>query len=175
MKSFIRWQFFGFIVTVLLGSLLHFLYDWTGENIFVATFSAVNESTWEHMKLFFLPSFLFSLLQFFFSKNVSDSFWLVKFISLTIGSLLIPILFYTYNGAFGKSPDWVNILIFIISTAIAYFTEFFLLKRELPYKFSVWYFIALCAIALCFVVFTFFPPKLPLFQDPITKQYGAIF
>jgi hypothetical protein len=165
----------GAVVTIILGVISHFVYDWTGGNFFVGLFFPVNESTWEHMKLFFLPSFLFSLLQFFFSKNVIDSFWLVKFISLTIGSLLIPILFYTYNGAFGKSPDWVNILIFIISTAIAYFTEFLLLKRELPYKFSVWYFIALCAIALCFVVFTFFPPQLPLFQDPITKQYGAIF
>jgi hypothetical protein len=174
MKSLIRWQIFGFIVTVLLGTLLHFLYDWTGKSIFVAPFSAVNESTWEHMKIFFIPSFLFALLQSSLGKDVSDDFWLVKLISITAGLLLIPILFYTYNGAFGKSPDWLNITFFVLAAASSYFVEFLLVKRGISCKFSVWYFIVLCVIAFIFVVFTFFPPKLPIFQDPITKTYGVI-
>ena len=49
--------------TVLLGSLLHFVYGWSGSNVFAAGFSAVNESTWEHMKLLFFPVFLLTLLQ----------------------------------------------------------------------------------------------------------------
>lgn len=34
---------------------------------------------------------------------------------ILLGLVLIPVLFYTYNGVFGKSPDWIN-------TAIFYFT-----------------------------------------------------
>ena len=172
MKSFVRWQIVGFIVTVLLGSLLHFLYDWTGESIFVAPFSAVNESTWEHMKLFFIPSFLLALIQSFSQNEISDNFWLVKLISLTLGTILIPILFYTYNGAFGKSPDWLNILFFVLATGTAYLVEFLLFQHAIPCKLCAIYFIVLCTIAFSFTFFSFFPPKLPLFQDPITKLYG---
>ena len=174
MKSLIRWQIIGFIVTVLLGSLLHFLYDWTGQSIFVAPFSAVNESTWEHMKLFFIPSFLFALFQTFTIKEVRDNFWIIKLISLTLGMILIPILFYTYNGAFGKSPDWLNISFFILATGIAYLTEFFLSTSKISCKFDSFYFLVLCVIAFCFTIFSFFPPHLPLFQDPINKLYGVI-
>ena len=43
-------QFLGFAVTSLGGTLLHFLYDWLGEAVWIAPFSGVNESTlryWE--------------------------------------------------------------------------------------------------------------------------------
>ena len=50
-----RWEIVGFIATGLFGTLLHFVYEWTGGNRVIAVFSAVNESTWEHMKLLFIP------------------------------------------------------------------------------------------------------------------------
>lgn len=39
----------------LLGSLLHFAYDWSRHNRVVAVFAAVNESYWEHIKIAFWP------------------------------------------------------------------------------------------------------------------------
>ena len=57
------WQAAGFAFATLGGTILHFLYDWTGGSILVAPFSGVNESTWEHMKLLFFPMLLFSLVQ----------------------------------------------------------------------------------------------------------------
>ena len=62
------WQFSGFSLSSLGGTLLHFLYDWTNESILIAPFSGVNESTWEHMKLLFFPLFLFALIQSRFFK-----------------------------------------------------------------------------------------------------------
>ena len=44
-----------------MGTLLHFLFDWTGGNAVVALFSAVNESIWEHLKLLFYPMVLFAV------------------------------------------------------------------------------------------------------------------
>ena len=36
---------------IVVGSLLHFLYDWTGEKRWAAVLGAVNESYWEHIKI----------------------------------------------------------------------------------------------------------------------------
>ena len=49
----ILWQAAGFAVATFGGTILHFLYDWTGGSILVSPFSGINESTWEHMKLLF--------------------------------------------------------------------------------------------------------------------------
>ena len=52
------WQWAGFGAATLLWTILYFLYDWTGGSIWVAPFSGVNESVWEHMKLLFRATFL---------------------------------------------------------------------------------------------------------------------
>lgn len=47
----------GFIVISIVGTLLHFLYEMSGHNKIVAIFAAVNESTWEHIKIALTPTF----------------------------------------------------------------------------------------------------------------------
>ncbi len=166
------WQLLGFAVTSLGGTVLHFLYDWLLEAAWIAPFSGVNESTWEHMKLFFWPAFLFAVVQSFFFRDRRD-FWCVKRRGILLGMSLIPIIFYTYNGVIGKSPDWLNIAIFFLSSAIAYWVETKLFKTDrLRCKSPKWAFATLCAIALLFAVFTFATPELGLFQDPLTGTYG---
>lgn len=172
-KNLSVWQLAGFTFTAVFGTLFHFLYEWTGLPFF-APFCAVNESTWEHMKILFFPMLLFAVIQSFFSKD-SKNFWAIKLLGITLGVLLIPILFYTYNGAFGKSPDWLNILFFFIAAGAGFLLEFALFKKERPSKNNnVWAIILLIFIAVLFVLFTFFPPKLPLFQDPLSNLYGFI-
>ena len=52
----------GFAVTAFGGTILHFLYEWLDNAVWIAPFSGVNESTWEHMKLLYWPLFLFALV-----------------------------------------------------------------------------------------------------------------
>ena len=166
------WQLAGFAFTSLGGTLLHYLYGWTGESLIAAPFSGVNESTWEHMKLLFFPLLAFALIQSRFSKEYK-SFWCVKLLGILAGLLLIPVLFYTYNGAFGKSPDWLNIAIFFISAALTFLLEGVLFKKDCITCKRPWLaFGAICVIGVMFVVFTFATPYLPLFKDPITGTYG---
>ena len=166
------WQFSGFAFTALIGTLLHFLYDWTHRSIAAAVFSAVNESTWEHMKLLFFPMFVFAFIQHIFFKDYK-AFWCIKFLGILTGLALIPILFYTYNGVFGKSPDTVNIMIFFISAAGAFVLEMLLFKKEcLHCKNPYLPFAAICLIAVLFMIFTFYTPRIPLFRDPIDGTYG---
>ena len=166
------WQTTGFAIATLWGTLLHFLYDWSGQSPWVAPFSGVNESTWEHMKLLYWPLLLFGILQFFFFRDL-PGFWWVKLMGTLAGLLLIPVLFYTYNGAIGKSPDWVNIAIFYIASASAFFIEWRLFQAQIVTWKKGWLaFIFLVMLGALFVVFTFSPPQLPLFCDPESGQYG---
>ena len=165
-------QLMGFAVTSLGGTLLHFLYDWTGESVLVAPFSGINESTWEHMKLLFWPMFIFAIVQSFFFADRKE-FWCVKLKGTLLGLGLIPVLFYTYNGVIGKSPDWLNIAIFFVSAAMAYIYETRQFNNETtscksPRK----VFVLLCVIALLFIVFTFVTPQIGIFRDPLTQTYG---
>lgn len=171
-KSIGLWQLMGFAVTSLGGTLLHFLYDWLGGSPLIAPFSGVNESTWEHMKLLFWPMLFFAVVQSFFFKDRKD-FWCVKLRGILLGLILIPVIFYTYNGVIGTSPDWINIAIFFISAAIAYIYETRLFKSNkitcLSTKAAV---SLLCLIALLFIAFTFYPPTLGIFEDPLTGNFG---
>ena len=155
----------------LFGTVLHFLYDWLGGAIWIAPFSGVNESTWEHMKLIFWPMLLFAMFQSFFFKSY-NSFWCVKLRGILIGLGLIPMLFYGYNGIIGKSPDWINIAIFFISGAVAFIYETRRLKREAKCKRPRLALAIICLIGILFVLFTFITPELEIFRDPLTGGYG---
>ena len=171
-RSIGLWQLFGFAVTALGGTLLHFLYDWLEEAVWIAPFSGVNESTWEHMKLLFFPMFIYAIIQSFFFRERED-FWCIKLRGILLGLTLIPVLFYTYNGAIGKSPDWLNITIFFLSTAIAYIYETKKFNEErVICKRPKLARALLCFLALLFVLFTFKTPEIELFKDPLTSTYG---
>lgn len=171
-RSIALWQFFGFAVTALGGTVLHFLYEWLGEATWIAPFAGVNESTWEHMKLLFWPTFIYAVIESLFFRKRGD-FWCVKLRGILLGLALIPFIFYTYIGVIGKSPDFVNIAIFFIAAAIAYIYEFKLFKnQDVICKKPNIAFCTLCVMALLFVVFTFWPPRLNIFLDPVTNRYG---
>ena len=166
-------QLMGFAVTSLGGTLLHFLYDWLDKAVWIAPFSGVNESTWEHMKLLFWPMFICAVVQSFFFRE-RENFWCVKLRGILLGLILIPTIFYTYNGVIGKSPDWINIAIFFISAAIAYIYETKLFNaNKPPCKTPKSAIIVLCVIALSFIIFTFITPEIGIFKDPLTNTYGV--
>ena len=162
----------GFVISSIVGTLLHFAYEKSGNSLLVAPFSGVNESTWEHMKLLFWPMLIFSLFECFFIKDRRD-FWCIKLRGILLGLCLIPVIFYTYNGVIGRSPDWVNISIFFISAALSYIYQVRLFEGgRVVCKYKLLPKIVLCIILVMFVVFTFFPPHIEIFKDPVTEKYG---
>ena len=92
-------------------------------------------------------------------------------LNLYIG--LIPVIFYTYNGVIGKSPDWVNISIFFVAAAVSYLYELSLFRTGgARCKSQIWPFAVLFGVAFLFVLFTFAPPEIGIFRDPLTGRYG---
>ena len=170
----ILWQAAGFAVATFGGTILHFLYDWTGGSILVSPFSGVNESTWEHMKLLFWPLFLIALVQRRFFRE-QENYWCVKLAQILLGLTMIPVLFYAYNGVFGQSPDWINIAIFYITAALAFLFERWAFEQDRHCKSQQLAFAAICLLGVLFAVFTFAPPQIPLFRDPVTGTYGIPF
>lgn len=173
-KSLRRWEFVGFVFVCAVGTLLHFLYDWTGGSTLVAAFSSVNESTWEHMKLLFIPYFLYTMVQFTIFAEPLRNYFAVKAAAGLLGLLLIPLLYYTIAGIFGTPPAWVNIAIFYVSAAAMYLLSYRLLTTGALR--AGWMqlagFLLLWALMFLFIYFTYRTPQLPLFRDPETLTYG---
>ena len=173
-KNLLRWEIVGALLTCAAGTLLHFLYGWSGDNALVAAFSAVNESTWEHMKLFFVPYFVFTMVQFIVFAEPFRNFFACKGASAAAGLLFIPALFYTIGGTIGETPDWVNLAIFYVTVALTYFLSYRLLTRGALR--SGWVqiagFVLLWLLLFAFVYFTYRTPKFPIFRDPVTHCYG---
>lgn len=167
-----RWQCIGFIFTGVLGTLLHFLFDLTGGSIGAALVSAVNESIWEHTKLLFYPMLLFAFIEYRLWGKELPRFWCVKLRGILLGLILIPVLYYSYTGILGASADWFNIAIFFIVAGIVHWRETRLLQESGRACKSLIALGILGLIAVVFTMLTFFPPRIPLFQDPLTGTYG---
>ena len=172
-KQLKLWQVAGFIFTATAGTLLHFVYGWSKQSVIAAPFAAVNESTWEHMKLLFFPMFVFAFVEYLFIGKKHENFGASKLAGISLGLALIPVLYYTCIGAFGNAPGWYNILTFLLADAAAYLPETRIMIRKTVSR--IWNVIAvviLCLIALAFVILTFVQPKIPLFEDPVGLFYG---
>ena len=171
-RGLCQWQVGGFFFTAVGGVLLHFLYDWSGKAPPIALISAVNESIWEHMKLLYVPLILFALIQSRRQANPHPSFWCAKLWGTVAGLVTIPLLYYTYTGALGITADWFNIFLFFVAAAVAFTLEHHLLRHPLPCRHPKAALTALLGVGVLFAVLTFAPPQLPLFEDPVTGQYG---
>lgn len=65
-NKILKYQIFSAVFAIILGTILHFTYEWSGNNNLVGIFSSVNESTWEHLKLAFYPMLITSIIRFLY-------------------------------------------------------------------------------------------------------------
>ena len=97
----------------------------------------------------------------------------MKLRGILLGQMLIPVFFYTYNGAIAQSPDWLNIAIFFLSAALAYLYETRQFARKpRTCKHPRPAIFLLCLVGALFILFTFKTPELGIFRDPLTGAYG---
>lgn len=165
LKQLKRYTIIGTILVLVLGTLSHFLYDWTGNNHIAGYFTPINESVWEHMKMIFFPMLLYSLFIIFKLKKtypyIASSFCF----GILTGTALIPVLFYAYTALLGKDYLIIDIGIFILSVIIAFWLSY---KLTLSCKLESYTFLlcyVVCLIFISFVLLTYYPPKASLFSD----------
>ena len=166
------WQIITVIICLVLGILLHFMYEWTGENTIVGLFSAVNESTWEHLKLAFFPMLIMAIIGYFVIGQRSNNYWLAQAIGIITAITFIVTFFYTYQGILGQNIDALNIGSFFIAIILGEFVTYKILKFRKTYGAEVVSIIFLVILLFSFILYTFYPIRIPLFQDPTTGEYG---
>lgn len=162
------------LVCWILGTLLHFLYDWTGENPIVASFSAVNESVWEHLKLVFYPMLLAGIIEYLFVEDITNNYIESKAIGIFGAISFIVVAFFTYTGILGTNIFILDILTFLISIVFGEWISYKLMKREdeSTIQSKILGGVILIFLLFSFIICTYIPPEVNLFRDSTTGQYG---
>ena len=161
-----------FLFISVLGVLLHFTYEWSGDNPIVALFSAVNESTWEHLKLLFFPMLLLTIIELLFAekRQLPSNYLFARTIGILSGMAFIVIAFYTLTGVFAKLPDAVNITLYFLGVFLALCIEN-KINRGNSQNHSAFAAIVLLALTIAFFVFTKYPPSIGLFANPVLTDF----
>ena len=171
----LRYEILGMLLVSILGGFLHFTFEISGFNPIVGAFSAVNESVWEHLKLGFWPILLLTLIEYRLIKKQTNNFFLGKAISALTIITVIPIIFYLYTSFTGESIFLIDISSFFIAVIIGQILSYLtLIHKKLSKNLELISITLLIIMAIIFIVFTFYPPNLPPFQDPISGGYGIV-
>jgi hypothetical protein len=169
MNKTLLYEIIGIFFIIIFGSLLHFTYESSGRNIVVASFSAVNESVWEHLKLAFFPALVYALFEYSRFKN--NNFFYAKSVGIYIMPISIVLIFYTYT-AFMRDNFVMDILSFIFAAVIGQVVSLKLLGSKKDMKLERVSLAAIVILGIAFVLFTYLPPHIFLFQDPRNGMYG---
>ena len=169
MKKIRNWQILAILFTLIVGTLLHFTYEWSGNNQIVGTFSAIKESTWEHLKLIFFPMLVFAIFEGTRVYNETNNYIEAKTIAIVFGMLFITVFFYTYTGIIGTNFAVLDIGSFVIATILSEFISYKIMKKESfsTRKTRIISVIILILITIMFVFFTFNPLNINYFRDPV--------
>ena len=155
------------ILELILGTLLHFIYEWSGNNAIIASFSAVNESVWEHLKLLYFPFLFVSIWEYLSLHPVVLAFFYCRYLGVLLGMFFTVSVFYTYSGILGRNFLILDILLFYSSVIFSFgMSEYISGKTRSPHETEPGFVVSLWLItSFFFFVFTCFPPDLPLFYS----------
>ena len=163
-----KWEIAAVLITIALGSLFHFVYDWSGNASGTAWFASVDESVNEHLKLLYWPSFLLTIgmviWQTWRGGMIGQDFWFSRFIGLVVALVFIPIIYYTYTqGDANNAILAVDILTFIIAAFLISLVSWFLRDKPDPNRYGRY----LTPLGMAgylisgglFVIFSYYPPS----------------
>ena len=170
MKQLNRYTLIGIFFVLILGTLSHFLYDWSGNNAIVGLFTPVNESVWEHMKLVFFPMLLYSLIMISRLKETYPCITFALCCGILAGTLLIPALYYGYTFILGRDSFILDICIFILSILVAFGLAYKLTLSCSPDVYTFLPCFLVCILFICFMMFTCHPPAAVIFEDPAASR-----
>lgn len=117
-------ELWGAVSVTVLGTMLHFFYEWSGKNPIVALFAPCNESTWEHLKLLFFPVLLYSLFQYRVVGKRYSGYITGRLAGVIGGALLIISVFYGYMAIFGHPILWIDISLFYAGVILCYYIAY---------------------------------------------------
>jgi hypothetical protein len=173
-RSIFWYELAGMVFITIIGSMLHFTFELSDFQPIVSVFSAVNESVWEHLKIAFWPTLLFAIVEYRYFIKKTNNFFFAKTLGIFSIMVIIPVIFYTYT-IFLEHNLIIDVISFIFAIIVGQLVSYKLLTfKQLSKNLKLISIVALIILGLAFVVFTFYPPQIQLFQDPNTGEYGII-
>lgn len=132
--------------------------------VVTSVFLPQNTSTWEQLKLFFWPYFLFTLLEYWLFGRRYNNFLYYKMIGLLLALGLYVGGYYIYTGIIGSSFTLITLSLFYFSIYIAAYNSSRLIRhnptiKNYNYIGGLLFFLFL----ILFTTFTFFPLPIHLF------------
>ncbi len=151
---------------------MHFVFELSGEWHPLAVIAAVNESTWEHLKLGFWPALIYFCVECFYIRKSSSNFFSAKAIGILLIPVSITVLFYAYT-AFMEDMLAIDLTIFVVAVVIGQLTGYKILKINPLPKWTNGVGIALLVLmTAAFSTLTYHAPEMLIFKDPVSGGYG---
>ena len=149
---------YGCLAVILSGIILHYLYDLSSHSPWIGLFAPVNESVWEHMKLVFFPLTAYFLFEIIRLSKMIPALSAASARGILAGTFMIPVHILA-----------VDIVLFLLGILLGFYVQGRIVRRQafhaLPSAedpFVPWGLTILTC--LCFFLFSFRPPDLPLFS-----------
>lgn len=160
------------IIICAVGTMLHFTYELSHHNKCVAIFSAVNESTWEHIKICMTPTILWSIYEII-TYGFSNKYLLAKSLSILTIIILIPILFYSYTFFTKKAVLFIDVICFYLTVICSQLVFKYYINLNNVSNVYTYLSIGLLIIEMfAYLYLTYKPLKNFMFKDPITDKFG---
>lgn len=161
-KIIIRFVVF-YLLTVILGTLSHFAFSFFNLPMFFKPIFPVNESTFEHLKLFFYPFMIFTIIEGFIYDEKLNYFipkrgFIISFI------MLFEILYISLMTKIFGTNSFINISSYYILMLVAFIISYYLNIDNKVIKIGGYINIALWIII--FFYFTSYPLDSLIFIDP---------
>lgn len=173
-NKILLWEVGGFFFIGLAGAALHFTFELSNfSNNVVAYFSAVNESTWEHLKMVYFPGLIFALVEYTYVREQANNYLIAKTASLLCMPAIITVGWYIYAPAVGHYIFAVDLSLFYLSVLVGQFISYKLLTRKpMDKKYNSYALVAQILLFVVFSTFTFYPPRIFLFEHLDLKNTG---
>lgn len=161
-------------IVFLIAAFLHFLYDLSGGSVVGALFGAVNESVWEHIKIFAIGYIAWAIAELLWARPPLTQILPAKAAGLYVMGIFIAAVYYIYTFFTGKPVLAVDLLTGLGASFLGHFVSY---KLTVSNKNTGQYFytgIMLMTLALTMLLcFSYFPPENEIFRDPSTSSYGV--
>jgi len=171
-KKIFNWEVVGVFWIIIVGALLHFAYEFSGNSSIVGMIAPVNESLWEHLKLGYWALVPFLVIEYFFIGKHVNGFFIGKALGILTLEIFIVVVFYSYMTITKEPVIFIDIGSFLVGAILCQLVSFNILKRKVFMNYDKLGIGILIFIGLIFILFTFYPPHLPMFKDRSTGKYG---
>lgn len=136
----LKMESWGVIFTFAAGTLLHFCYELSNHSVWSILIAAVNESVWEHIKIFILPYLFWAIIEICYLKVPMKKTLVAKVIGIyAFAAITILLYILEYCWALYINSRY-NKRIFMGSLVALYFLQidFIQLKiRTIFYNFRI--------------------------------------